>query len=180
MQVHITARHLELTPALADYVQKRVERVARHFRAVLRVQAILSVEKLRHTAEVVVHADGRHEFRAQAVSADLYAAIDGVVEKLHIHMARHKDRRVRGRRGEKVSPAPVVSAPAGRREPVPGEPALSRISRVTPRSLSVAQAARELSAQDFEFLLFTNPDTSALNILYRRRDHSFGLLEPVV
>ena len=48
MQIHITARHIELTPALADYARKKFERIARHFEIVLRAQVILSVEKHRH------------------------------------------------------------------------------------------------------------------------------------
>jgi putative sigma-54 modulation protein len=103
MQIHITARHIELTPALADYARKKLERIARHFEIVLRAQVILSVEKHRHSAEVVVHAQGHHDFRAREVAGDLYAAIDLAAEKLQNHLAREKDRRVRGRRGGKVN-----------------------------------------------------------------------------
>ncbi len=172
MQIHITARHLELTPALADYARKKLERVARHFEIVLRAQVILAVEKHRHIAEFVVHAQGHHDFRAREVAGDLYAAIDLGTEKLHKHLAREKDRRVRGRRGGGRPAAGFSPAPAAPREPV-----LSRISRVTPKYFSVAQAARELDDSDTEFLLFYD-ESETLKIIYRRKDGTYGLLEP--
>lgn len=173
MQIHITARHLELTPALADYARKKLDRVARHFEIVLRAQVILSVEKHRHIAEVVVHAQGHHDFRAREVAGDLYAAIDLAAEKLQKHLSREKDRRVRGRRGGRAA-ADLAAPPASadRREPV-----LTRISRVTPKYLSVAAAARELDDSEFDFLLFFD-ESETLKVIYRRKDGSYGLLEP--
>ncbi|MBK6880004.1 MAG: ribosome-associated translation inhibitor RaiA [Elusimicrobia bacterium] len=171
MQIHITARHIELTPALADYARKKFERIARHFEIVLRAQVILSVEKHRHSAEVVVHAQGHHDFRAREVAGDLYAAIDLAAEKLQNHLAREKDRRVRGRRGGKVKDRAAAVAME------PKEPTISRISRVTPRTLSIAQAARALDESELDFLLFLGPD-DAPRIIYRRQDGTYGLLEP--
>lgn len=171
MQIHITARHIELTPPLADYARKKLERIARHFEIVLRAQVILTVEKHRHIAEVVVHAQGHHDFRAREVAGDLYAAIDLAAEKLQNHLAREKDRRVRGRRGGKTTDRTAAG-------PVePKEPTISRISRVTPRTLSIAQAARALDESELDFLLFLGPD-DAPRIIYRRQDGTYGLLEP--
>ncbi len=171
MQIHITARHIELTPALADYARKKIERIARHFEIVLRAQVILTVEKHRHIAEAVVHAQGHHDFRAREVAGDLYAAIDLAAEKLQLHFSREKDRRVRGRRGEKARPG-VDPLPAASKEPV-----VTRISRVTPRVLSVAEAARALGDTDMDFLLFLN-ESDAPRVIYRRQDGTYGLLEP--
>jgi putative sigma-54 modulation protein len=175
MQIHITARHIELTHALADYVQKRFERVGRHFEAVLRAQVILTVEKHRHIAEVVAHAEGHHDFRAKETAGDLYAAVDLLVEKFHKHMAREKDRRVRGRRSAKATKGkvPVESAPD---IPVVSAPVISRVSRLTPKSMTLAQAARELADSDMDFLMFL--DGADAKILYRLRDKTYGLLEP--
>lgn len=171
MQIHITARHIELTPPLADYARKKLERIARHFEIVLRAQVILAVEKHRHSAEVVVHAQGHHDFRAREVAGDLYAAIDLAAEKLQNHLAREKDRRVRGRRGGKTADRATAAAIE------PKEPVISRISRVTPRTLSIAQAARALDESELDFLLFLGPD-DAPRIIYRRQDGTYGLLEP--
>lgn len=180
MQVHITARHIELTPPLADYVEKRLERVARHFNTAIRAHVILDVQKTRHMAEVVAHASGHQDFRAKDVSGDLYAAIDLVVEKLHKHMARLKDKRVRGRRAVKslrLVPAPedLPLLTNGTIEPDDG-PRVTRVSRFVPHSMSVAEAVEEMEAKKLGFTVFMNDDQLA--VIYKRQDGTYGLLEP--
>lgn len=177
MQTHITARHLELTPAISDYVGKKLDRVARHFAIVLRSQVILSVEKHRHAAELVVHAQGHHDFRVKEVAGDLYAAIDLAAETLHKHFAREKDRRVRGRRETKAKIAAPLTADASLSAVETRDPVIARISRLTPKSLTVAQAARELDQSEYDFLLFFD-ESEILKVLYRRKDGTYGLLEP--
>jgi putative sigma-54 modulation protein len=182
MQVSITARHLDLTPALADYVQKKLERVERHFTAVIRAQMILSVEKQRHIAEIVSHANGHHDFRAKGESVDLYAAIDLVAEKLHKHMSRQKDKRVRGRRrdskrtvwGRSDFPPPPLAAIVPEDETL--APPVTLVRRFTPRPLTLAEAVEEMEQKNFTFLVFLNDD--AVNIVYKRKDKTYGLLEP--
>lgn len=177
MHFHITARHLDLTPAISEHVEKKLERVARHFNAMIRAQVVLSVEKHRHMAEVVVHANGHHDFRAKEVAGDLYAAVDLVAEKLHKHMARQKDKRVRGRRRGKPEfaevPVPVIAAPEDGAAP---EPRITRVSRFTPESMTAAEAAEEMERHGYDFLVFMNDDV--LSVLYRRKDKTYGLLEP--
>jgi putative sigma-54 modulation protein len=179
MQINITARHLDLTPALAQYAQKKLERVARHFGAVIRAQVVLTVEKERHGAEVVVHALGHHDFRAKETAGDLYAALDLVAENLHKHMSRQKDKRVRGRRQrhplppETFYPVAALSVDEGH---LPPDPAITRVRRFTPHPMTVAEAAQTLKHNGYDFLLFYND--SAVNVLYRRADDTFGLLEP--
>jgi len=170
MQIHITARHIELTSALADYARKKLERMARHFEIVLRAQVILSVEKHRHIAEVVVHAQGHHDFRAVEVAGDLYAAIDLATEKLQLHFSREKDKRVRGRRGEKPNEKNISVLQSVR------PPVISRISRVTPRILSVTEAARALADSDADFYLFLGEDES-VKVIHRLKDNTYALLE---
>ncbi len=178
MQLHITARHLDLTPALADYVQKRLDRVERHFPSVIRAQMILTVEKHRHIAEIVAHANGHHDFRAVGESADLYAAVDLVAEKLHKHMARQKDKRVRGRRRAGRLPV-VIPEPALPTDGMNGEggqmPSVTRVRRFSPKEMSLSEAAQSLESNDLDFVVFSDDDM--IHILYKRKDKSYGLLE---
>ncbi|HRY29349.1 MAG TPA: ribosome-associated translation inhibitor RaiA [Elusimicrobiota bacterium] len=175
MQVNITARHLDLTPSLADYVQKRLERVGRHFESVIRAQVVLEVEKHRHIAEIVVHANGHHDFRVKGESADLYAAIDLVAEKLHKHMAREKDRRVRGRRQSKRSlvglPIPLIPSDGDDSFALP----LTQVRRFTPRPMTVEEAVEEMEQKNYMFYVFMNDDI--VSVVYKRKDKTYGLLE---
>lgn len=96
MNLTISGHHLEVTPALREYVLTKLDRVTRHFDQVVDVSVMLSVEKLkekerRQKAEVTVHVKGRDIFVAQS-HEDLYAAIDQLMDKLDRQVVRHKDR----------------------------------------------------------------------------------------
>ena len=179
MQIHMTARHIELTPALADYVGKRLERITRHFTAAVSAHVILDVQKQRHIAEVVTHAAGLADFRAKGESGDLYAAVDLVVEKLHKHMARQKDKRVRGRRAVKslrLVPPPEDLPSLMSESSESSEPRVTRVSRFAPNPMTVAEAVEEMEVRKHGFTVFMNDDQLA--ILYKRQDGTYGLLEP--
>ena len=91
MQITLTGHHLDVTPALRDYVDTKLERIERHFDHVTDVHCILSVEKLRHRAEATVHVSGGTIF-ADAIEDDMYAAIDGLVDKLDRQVKKHKEK----------------------------------------------------------------------------------------
>jgi putative sigma-54 modulation protein len=96
MNLTISGHHLEVTPALREYVLTKLDRVTRHFDQVVDVNVLLTVENLkekerRQKAEVTLHVKGRDIFVEQA-NEDLYAAIDQLMDKLDRQVVRHKDR----------------------------------------------------------------------------------------
>ena len=93
MQVNVSGHHLEITDSLRDYVESKFERLERHFDLVSDVHCILSVEKLRHKAEAKVNVNGDTIF-AEATEEDMYAAIDGLVDKLDRRVRKHKEKLV--------------------------------------------------------------------------------------
>jgi putative sigma-54 modulation protein len=91
MNLKITGHHVEVTPALHEYVTNKLDRVIRHFDHVTSVQVILSVAKLKQKAEVTLHVRGK-DIYADADDADLYAAIDAVADKLDRQVVKHKEK----------------------------------------------------------------------------------------
>lgn len=91
MQLNLTGHHMDITPALRDYVTSKLEKIERHFDHVNDAHVILTVEKLRHKAEATIHVSGGNIF-AEAVEEDMYAAIDGLVSKLDRQVKRHKEK----------------------------------------------------------------------------------------
>lgn len=91
MNLNITGHHIEVTPAIRDYVTGKLDRVLRHFDQVTSSHVILSVEKLQQKAEVTLHVKGKDIF-ADATDGDLYAAIDLVADKLDRQVVKHKER----------------------------------------------------------------------------------------
>ncbi|MBU0751655.1 MAG: ribosome-associated translation inhibitor RaiA [Gammaproteobacteria bacterium] len=91
MNINITGHHIEVTPAIHDYVVNKLDRVIRHFDHVTSVHVILSVEKLKQKAEVILHVRGK-DITASAEGADLYASIDAMEDKLDRQVLKHKEK----------------------------------------------------------------------------------------
>ena len=93
MQLNVSGHHIDITDSLRGYVESKVERLERHFDLVSDIHCILSVEKLRHKAEAKVNVNGDTIF-AEATEEDMYAAIDGLVDKLDRRVRKHKEKLV--------------------------------------------------------------------------------------
>ena len=91
MHLNITGHHVEVTSAIHDYVNSKLDRVIRHFDNVTSVHVILSVEKLKQKAEVTMHVKGK-DIYADSVDADLYAAIDSLADKLDRQVLKYKEK----------------------------------------------------------------------------------------
>lgn len=93
MQLKISGHHVEITDALRGYVESKIEKIERHFDLVSDVHCILTVEKLRHKAEATVRVNGGTIY-ADATEGDMYAAIDGLVDKLDRQVRKYKEKLV--------------------------------------------------------------------------------------
>ena len=102
MNLQISGHHLEITPAIHDYVTGKLERVTRHFDNVIDVNVILSVDKLKQKAEVTVHLSGKDVF-VEAIDEDLYAAVDSLADKLDRQIQKYKQKVQDHHRGQKPS-----------------------------------------------------------------------------
>ncbi len=91
MQINITGHHLNLTTPLKDYVEKKFERLTRHFDHVINIHVVLTVEKLIHRAEASLHVSGNKLF-ADASDEGMYAAVDSLVDKLDRQIVKHKEK----------------------------------------------------------------------------------------
>lgn len=89
MQINISGRHIEVTPALRDFVNNKMERLGRHFDNITTMQVTLSIDKQKQIADASVHIAGAEVF-AQAESTDMYASIDALVDKIDRQILKHK------------------------------------------------------------------------------------------
>jgi len=92
MQITITGQHLDITPALREYVSEKMSRISRHFDHVTTARVVLHVEKQRHLAEATMNASGA-TLHAGGEAADMYAAIDALINKLDRQVKKHKEKR---------------------------------------------------------------------------------------
>ena len=93
MQIELTGHHIEITDSLRDYVNEKIARLERHFDKVSNTHVILAVEGGRHKAEATVHMSG-HDVFANCTEDDMYASIDGLVDKLDRRVRKYKEKSV--------------------------------------------------------------------------------------
>ena len=99
MNLHLTGHHVQITPAIREYVESKMARITHHFDHVIEVNVIMSVEKLRQKAEATVHVRGRDIF-CESTAEDMYAAIDTLIDKLDRAIIKHKEKNLERRHGE--------------------------------------------------------------------------------
>ena len=183
MQINIVARHLDLTPAITDYVRKKVEKCQRYFDKLVWTQVILSVEKYRQMTEIVVHA-GKTTFRAKEESVDLYASIDLAVDKIDKQLKKYKEISKVHRKSKSS-----VSVQANARNmnkviavsnPRTGKYIVSEVKRFDIKPLTLGEAIDEMELLGYKFYMFMNADSSQINVVYLRDNGTYGMLEPEI
>lgn len=102
MQIHVTGRAIEVTPALRSKVEEKLEKITRHFDHVIDVNVTLGVEKLRHCAEATINLSHK-TVHAEVEAEDMYAAIDLLIDKLDVQVRKHKEKITDHHRAEKLA-----------------------------------------------------------------------------
>ena len=174
MQINVTFRHVDPTPALRSHAEAKLERmVKKHLRRPVDAHVILSVAKERHAAEITLQADHVTMF-AKEETTDLYAAIDLAVEKLE-----HQAQKLRAKRKEHKGPSGARTIPIDDGADAEDRAAPRVIARrVSAKPMGVDEALETLRRTGDEFLVFTNASSQQLAVLYRRKDGNYGLIEP--
>jgi len=182
MRLELTGRHVEITPELRRQVGKGLEKLDRHLEnGIVSVQAVLTLEKYRHTSDFTVHVRGDHFFHGIAATNTWASSVAGAIEKIEQQLVRMKGkwqgrkRRAASRRGV---PAERPTLPAPTDEPKARR--VRRVRRYAVKPMTVDEAALVVEAGDDTFLVFRNAATDAVSVLYRRQDGDLGLIEPEV
>ncbi|MEC0228621.1 ribosome hibernation-promoting factor, HPF/YfiA family [Paenibacillus alba] len=182
MMISIRGEHLEVTEALRDYVDKKLTRLERYFEAPLTsdVQVKLSVIKGLQSIEVSIPLTGVL-LRAEERNADMYASIDLVVDKLERQIRKHKtrtNRKIRQEGGKRDLFKVETSAVTYVEEEEDFE--LVRNKRFDLKPMDVEEAILQMNMVGHSFFVFSNMDTDTVNVVYKRNDGKYGLIEPAI
>lgn len=179
MRINVTFRHMEASEPVRSYVEDKLPKVKKYIDEPVEAQVVLSVEKkIRHKAEASLSAKGI-TIKATDETADMYAAIDGMLDKLERQLKKYKDKikmhkplSGRERRVEKT----VFSAESIDEEHQ--EPMIIKSASFQVKPMSVDEAVMQMDLLDKEFLVFTDAVTEEINVVYRRKDRNYGLIVP--
>ncbi|MBM4144659.1 MAG: ribosome-associated translation inhibitor RaiA [Nitrospira sp.] len=173
MNIIVTGRHIEVTPALKSYAEKKIARFDRYLSNISEAVVTISVEKYRHKVEVLLKVNGVL-IQAEGITGDVYSSIDEVAEKLERQIKKYKEKLVAHRKSEgkavPMSEEALLPAEVGR---------IIKNKRFELKPMSPDEAAMQMELLDKDFFVFTNDNSGEINVIYRRRDNNFGLIEPV-
>ena len=174
MELTVTFRHLEPSDALREYVTDRIARIEKYLGNTAEVHIILSHEKRANIAEAIVHANRATITAKEQHEDNMYASIDLVLDKIERQVKKHKDK-ISSHKEHTKAMHNIYSAeqPAASREQ-----SIVKAESVSIKAMSVESALVQIGQNNEEFFVFKNIDTENVNVLYRRRDGDFGLIEP--
>lgn len=176
-KIRITSRHENLSEALREDIEGKVQRLERYLPAGSRqAHVILTYEKKEHLCDVNLRG-GNEKFSATGRSHDMYQSIEAAFAKVLRQMAKEKDRRVDKntrlpRSLTHVRHGLIPSPEEG------GEVEVVRTRKHAVKPMTIEEAALQLADSKDEFLVFHNADSHATNVVYKRRDQNIGLIEP--
>jgi len=179
MKLVLTGRHVDVTPALKTFTREKLAKLSNLIDDLAEVHVILTVERHRHTAEIVAH--GRHlSLSARGSTADMYSSIGECIERLERQAKKHREKSATKRRRSAARPrtaAAARSTPDGGVDR-DGRQRIVKTETFSKKPMSVEEAALQVKGSDFEFFVFRNERSQEVNVLYRRKDGSLGLIEP--
>lgn len=190
MQLTVHGRHLEVTDWIRQYIEKKVDRIERYLPQMQEIRAELTQSETRaaadrYTAQITVWANGQI-LRAEESTSDIFASIDATIDKMAKQVQRFKGRRFHSRRrasaaasmeAEMSDVAPVVQAD----EEAPAfDGNIIRRKQFVLEPMNEEEAVEQMELLGHDFFVFFNPEVKAVNVLYRRRDGNYGLLQPAM
>jgi putative sigma-54 modulation protein len=194
--IQVTGRHVSVTEAMKEYCRRRLACLHLDYPKIIEVQIIMDVQKYRHTAEVVLHCSNHITLEASAESDDMYVSVDEVVDKIARQMRKYKTRLMRQHRPRKhtirhleetvlrwewvegledsLDTDPARSTP----ESNPSEPSVIQSEKYPVKPMFIDEAVLQIEMSSKQFLVFLNAKTEKVNVIYRRKNGDFGLIEP--
>lgn len=181
MQLSFSARHYEIPDDVKEYADQKLAHLSRFFDGIIEVHLVLTHEKRRYFAELNIQANGI-TLNSKDEEEDVRKAIDLVEKKTERQLKKYKDKikdhRIRTK--DMQSQSFKVDVLEGRDvlQATEDGPRVVKSSRYHIKPMSIEEAAMQMDLIDQEFLAFLNADTERMNVLYRRKDGNYGLIEP--
>ena len=178
MELQITGKNIKVMPAVRAYIERKLGKLNRHLPNIIESKVEVAEEmtksaEQRFVAQVTIDSNGTL-LRGEERADDLFAAIDKVVAVMDRQIERYKGKLYDKGRGSSLarsefSPEVAAAEPAEK---------VTKVKRFTVKPMSVAEAIDQMELLSHDFFLFFNADTEEINLLYRRKDGNYGLIEP--
>ncbi|SHG53938.1 SSU ribosomal protein S30P /sigma 54 modulation protein [Thermosyntropha lipolytica DSM 11003] len=175
MKFEFRGKNIEVTQALKDYAEKRLSKLEKYIEDVRTAQVAFSIEGEKHKVEVTIPLNGII-LRGEEATEDMYASIDAVQEKLERQIEKYKTRLYKHHKaaGFKQAVAEEVKEEAEKEEGFK----IVRTKRFALKPMDAEEAIMQMNLLGHSFFVFFNAETEEVNVVYRRHDGNYGLIEP--
>ncbi len=177
MNTNITARNVELDDALKMYIRKKIDKLERLYNRIYSCDVVLGEEKIRENVEIILHLKST-KIVAKETSSDLYASFDMAFERVKKQLRRFHDK-VRSKRKKSVLRrimVPLTGMPKGGF--YEGKGNIVKANAFADKPMLPEEAKIELAMMTSNFLMYKNADTGEMNVIYKKEDGNYGLIEP--
>ena len=182
MQLAVTFRQMDPSDALKTYATEKLQKIRKFFPDPIRAQIVLSLERYLHKADIIITLHNGLAIKGRELTGDMYSAIDQVMDKVEVQLRRYKDK-IQNHRpspGEEHLVQYEVMEPVEEMPEAPaGSPGIKIVksSQIVARPMSAEEAVMQLDLLSNDFFVFTNSGTNDVNVVYRRSDGNYGLIE---
>lgn len=174
MKVTVIAKNMELTDALKEIVQKKISKLEKYFEVNVEAKATLSVQKNRHIIEVTIPFNGVI-LRGEEATSDMYKSLDLVEDKLERQIRKQKTRLSR-KHGGSLRFGEINNIDSKSQEEEHGK--LVRVKKFGVKPMNSEEAILQMDLLGHNFFVYQDADSSKVNVIYKRKDGDYGLLEP--
>ncbi len=179
MGLQITAKRVEVTDAMKNYIEKKVGKITKRLRDVQDIAVTLRIERYHHIAEITIAAD-HLTIRGEGNTADMYSSIDLACNKIEKQIRRYRSRiqSRRTARPEKIRDAVMTVYDHRAMARDQDTRVVVSVDKIPVKPMNVEEAVMEMDLMSMDFLVFKNAETDDINVIYHRRDGNIGLIEP--
>ncbi len=175
MKVTVIAKNMELTDALKEIVQKKISKLEKYFEANIEARATLSVQKNRHIIEVTIPFNGVI-LRGEEATSDMYKSLDLVEDKLERQIRKQKTRLSRRHGGSlRFGEINTIDLKSSEEEE---QGQLVRVKKFGVKPMNSEEAILQMDLLGHNFFVYQDADSNKVNVIYKRKDGDYGLLEP--
>lgn len=183
MLIQIKGRNLDVTDALESYVQKKVRKLEKYFHNIKEATVVMSVQRGMHMVEVQLEGDGVLLRGEERRGTDMYGSIDQVVEKLETRVKKFKSKLYaktteEGPKEKEAIKGQVMEEAFGPEAEIEHIPTIVRTKRFAMMPMTPEEAAQQMELLHHDFFVFRNSESEDVNVVYKREDGNYGLIEP--
>ncbi|MCL6591175.1 MAG: ribosome-associated translation inhibitor RaiA [Firmicutes bacterium] len=176
MQVTITGKNIEITDALREYAEKKAAKISKFFeKGPIEAKVTLSTERDKHVVDIIVSINGLL-LKGEEKTGDMYSSIDGAIDKVERQILKYKTR-INRKLHATDNRVVIASAPLSSEE-APAVPVIKRTKKFAVKPMKAEEAVMQMDFLGHDFYVFRNCETEEVNVVYRRKDGAYGLIEP--